>query len=396
MFWKKGKDANKVVWRDKNGKLTCPGDNCPKECDDTCPIWLNTEGLSLMMADEPIQAAESFQQALLLAPDFADAANNLGTAYGTVGNHQKAYEAFGKALALRKGYPQAIWGLIISSKNLEKYDEALQYCDEYDKLPGCNSSSQRAEIHALLSREEGDESDDDDDDNDDNSWIFLTLKLMDSGREEGYIQSTQFTHIPEVFIPAESVCFNLITELMEYQESDPTIRVFPEIYLLWSAFAGMGAVYFWNEDWPSLSETGILETLVKDRGIFQMDEFILDTIGIPFGSEQCEELVKYLHSLANECIDILGLEGTSLDVDSVVNGGKAMYAFGMVFEMNRLICSKRWEQSRDDSRIPISNTEVSATSDQIGTNVGKMRAGCFHPTLTWFRFSVAKLRNMHH
>ena len=46
-FSKKKNKSNTPVWRNVNGQIVCPGDACAKECDDTCPIYLNTQCLML-------------------------------------------------------------------------------------------------------------------------------------------------------------------------------------------------------------------------------------------------------------------------------------------------------------------------------------------------------------
>ncbi len=79
---------NQPVWRDRNGKLFCPGNHCKQECDDRCPIFLNTRGLQFLTMGRPWPAIANFKQAIELAPDFADAYNNLGAANGNVNQHK--------------------------------------------------------------------------------------------------------------------------------------------------------------------------------------------------------------------------------------------------------------------------------------------------------------------
>lgn len=139
--------TEKVVWRDRNGKVACPGPmGCPHGCEDSCPIFHNSEGLSFLRENKPLAAIPHFQRAVSIAPDFHEFHNNLGVAYGASGQHQKAYESFTKTLELKKDYPKAIHGLLLSSANLGKYDEALRLCDEYERITGINMQSARAQI----------------------------------------------------------------------------------------------------------------------------------------------------------------------------------------------------------------------------------------------------------
>ena len=71
------------------------------------------------------KAIEAFLDAISLAPDFLDAQNNLGTAYGMNNQHQKAYEAFKKAYEMKKDYPNALHGLIVAETNLGMKEAAL-------------------------------------------------------------------------------------------------------------------------------------------------------------------------------------------------------------------------------------------------------------------------------
>lgn len=149
MFGKKAK-SDRPVWRNRKGKVECPGEEaCPNGCDEDCPIAANTDGLQMLMCNQPLLAINHFKKVIEIAPDFPDAYTNLGSAYGMSNQDQKAYECFKKALELRKGYPQAIRGLIVSAKNTGKYDEALHYCDEFEKVTHMSAQDLRTEINKL-------------------------------------------------------------------------------------------------------------------------------------------------------------------------------------------------------------------------------------------------------
>ena len=77
MFWNRKPTQNKPVWRDTSGKINCPGDNCSQECDDRCPIWLNTRALEKLMCSQPETAISYLKQAIEIAPDFADSKEKL-------------------------------------------------------------------------------------------------------------------------------------------------------------------------------------------------------------------------------------------------------------------------------------------------------------------------------
>ena len=130
------KKDKRPAWRDASGHIVCTGNACPKNCDRSCPIWLNTVGLEMFQRGDLQGAIIALKAAIEIAPDFQDAFNNLGAAYGT-------YE-------VNPRYAKAIYGLIISTKNLGMYDEALHYCDIYEQLGG-DALQQRQAITRLVS-----------------------------------------------------------------------------------------------------------------------------------------------------------------------------------------------------------------------------------------------------
>lgn len=329
MFWSRKANKEKVVWRNASGKIACLGDRCPQECDSRCPIWLNTSGLEQLMMGQTDRAIEFFNKAVILAPDFPDAHNNLGSAYGMSGQHKKAYEAFQKAVELKKNYPQALRGLIVSEKNLGMYDEALEHCEAFDLFPGCNSRELRDEIISLRDRKKAPEKGS-------NNWLLVAERLLSIGRNDGHILSSGFPQIPELMVYAEAVSFQILKETIENYRKNPKINPFNTTFT-WAAFAGMGAVYHWNMNWEELSSIGIFQALTRERGFDEMDEYVLDSIGIPFKSVEGQDLSRYLYSfLSPKCSMLVTPETGKLDIDAVMLGAKAMYAFGMVFEMNRV------------------------------------------------------------
>lgn len=131
-FWKR--KADKVFWRDHKNNIVCPKEDKCVKCDESCPIHLNTIGIELLQQDRFIEAIESFRAALLLAPDFVDAQNNLGAAYGANGQHEEAYIAYKKSTKMNPRYPNSWRGLAISSRKLGRLDEAIECCRQLERL----------------------------------------------------------------------------------------------------------------------------------------------------------------------------------------------------------------------------------------------------------------------
>ena len=135
LFGKKKKYSENIVpWRDKDGKLVCNEKLCPKECDKSCPIHMHTLAITLAQMGSVNAAIETYKKVLDVAPDFYDAWNNLAGFYGQKGEYQKAYECYLKARELNKEKPNPLYGLVLTTRDLGKYEECLKWCDEYDKI----------------------------------------------------------------------------------------------------------------------------------------------------------------------------------------------------------------------------------------------------------------------
>jgi len=167
------------------------------------------------------------------------------------------------------------------------------------------------------------------------NYILVADELLSDGRQRGYIKSTEYTSIPELISLSDEVLYAIFNDAMDYCEKKGSDNALP-ITNVWAAFAGMGAVYYWNKDWPLLAKQGIYETLTHERGWGKMDEFVLDTIGIPFDSENGKQLTKYLGYLSWISLHHSFQAGTDPGIQEIMCSAKAMFAFGMVFEMNRL------------------------------------------------------------
>ena len=311
------------VWRDHNGKITCPGDACPqKECDDTCPIWLKTIAHGLASIQEYDKAIETYKEALKIAPDFYEAQNNLGTTYGMSGQDQKAYETFLAVHNAKPRYAKALQGLIVAETNLGMTKEALAHCDELDQLPGCDSRQLREKLQP---REKSNN----------DSYMKIASELLEIGKEEGFIpQGNSFPHVPELIMMCTGTCRQLIEEIRAYGKTDPNANV-SRLSLMWCAYAGMGAVYHWHFNWGELSKDGVFNTLVNERGIEDMDEYVHDCIGKPYSSKEGQQLVSHLRFMADKRLYHLASQKI-LDFPHFLESAKAMYVYGMVFELHEL------------------------------------------------------------
>jgi tetratricopeptide (TPR) repeat protein len=80
------------------------------------------------------EAVDAFKEALRLKPDYAEAWNNLGTAYSHQGRYQEAIQACKEALRLKPDYPVAWHNLGVAHHRLDRYQEAIQAYKEAIRL----------------------------------------------------------------------------------------------------------------------------------------------------------------------------------------------------------------------------------------------------------------------
>ena len=326
-------DTTLEVWRDSDGKLNCPGDACPMDpCSNKCPISIATTAMMFFQMGQYQKAAETYSEATAIAPDFAEAYNNAAACYGSMRDYENAYQNYKKAYSLehKKG---ALYGLAISCKDLGKLEEALGYCDEYDEKFG-DGALDDARQQIMLKRSESESASDS---NKANLSIELLTTYLAAGVKEGYLDDPHsFPNIPELMAQVGTVCASVFKSIYEYNEArgkrhDHTIIASARF----CAYAGMGAVLAWHQDWNSLKSNGIYETLVAPRGIFAMDEYVSDSIGIPYGTDESKKLDGHFNSLALSAVKSL-ISKDAAFADSCIYVLHSMYLYGMVLEMHRL------------------------------------------------------------
>ena len=143
MLWRKKQKT--VGWRNKDGEIECTG-LCKNECGTECPIWWNTTGLKQLQWKQFDEAIKCFKAALDIAPDFSDAHNNLGTAYGHKGCDKEAHVCFLTANSLKPNSPPTLRGLVISEMKLGMYQEALHHCEELEARSAGNMQFLKEQI----------------------------------------------------------------------------------------------------------------------------------------------------------------------------------------------------------------------------------------------------------
>ena len=167
----------------------------------------------------------------------------------------------------------------------------------------------------------------------------IWLKLLPYSFEHELLKETNtYPNIPELMDHAEQVTGRIHSELFALFGDrflmDPVYYIMASLGA--SAYAGMGAVYHWQQNREELFANGIYETLVAELGLNSMGVHVLNAIGIGYKtpeSDQFEEHLKVLETLA--MFSLLYSEEGYRD-KQLVECQKAMFKFGMVLEMQRL------------------------------------------------------------
>lgn len=129
-----------------------------------CPKW--SEGYrnmgNMLLFQEKYEAMlPYFCEAVRLAPYSSLAVNNLGYAYGCVGQWEDAYHFCLRAVELNPVYYEAYLDLVCACENLERYDEAEHYRGIASQLESDHSGYQLADAEDRLTLyAEADSSDD--------------------------------------------------------------------------------------------------------------------------------------------------------------------------------------------------------------------------------------------
>lgn len=309
-------------------------------------------GQAYLMNGDATSAITCFTKAVELDPTIKDAWVNLGNIYGSAGQYDKALPTFQKAYTLDANYKNAVYGLAATYKNLGRYKESYQYCNEYlqkfgsdDAIQGIisklydiattpqeNTKSTPPKVERTVRAS--------------TSFVrasknvaSLQAALIVEGYQIGLLRQKSAPNIPEIWIKADDTVNKLFDGIVrEYPTDAEPISIY-SVLLGFSMYAGIGAVALWNRDWPALKVKGIYESLISDRGIDRMDEYVTELIGYSYSSQEGRQLMHNLQSMmpvvlkaANYRLPNVRPENTQELHDCMV----ALFYFGGVVEMQRL------------------------------------------------------------
>lgn len=322
--------STKTCWKDESGNIRCLGDDCKTTCDNTCPIWLNTQGVNCLVGNNPHQAVLFLEKVIEIEPNFVGAYNNLAAAYGMTGQHKKAYAMYGKKLDAVKYDPDALYGIALASKKLGRVEEALAYCEGYEKHHGLD---ERIKAIMIDCGKVFDESLPEEDLLEELSPLDYCTYMLEVDKEEGFIDyKGGFPHIPELLEYTSDICTSIVRGIGDYAYENNKLF---GLCGSWCAYAGIGAVLLWNKDWPSLKEQGLFHSLTNPRGIDEMDEYVCSLMNMDFESDESKKLRNNLYSWGVHFEEDAFNNGV-LDKELFSNFIQAMYMYGVVYGMSLL------------------------------------------------------------
>lgn len=159
----------------------------------------------------------------------------------------------------------------------------------------------------------------------------LKVLLLQYLRQEGVV-GERFPICQDV----EDKWQNILTAYMpdgvrEYNE-------YPMVSLGWIMFVGMAMAKYWDLDWEKYADKDdIYETLRKQRGFDEMDEYILEEV-LEFDEEKCKKITDIVAECAcitNTFLRNKNIEpGTKAAVEAYLECLHQMYLMGMAVQLN--------------------------------------------------------------
>lgn len=314
----------------KHAKFMCNDKDCNKDCND-CPTYHKTNGDMALCRDDYKSAIKNYNKAIRMAPDFAEAWNNIGNAYGMSGDYERAINAFDKAISFDPKYGRALFGKVVTLKNLKRYKEAIDLCDGILKL--YNNQNVKDIKKEILEKIESERK------NRYSSDIKVDRNYMNEivkiAYNSGYIKSMDLPYVPELIAMSD----DFITEMLKRISKDYGGFDLFKVSLGFSCYGGIGAAAHWNNEWGNLKEKGLFRILTEERGFNEMDEYITDYIGMGFSTNESDRLIELIgqccminikQSIMNKTYD------NKEKIRILKKSCKDMYMLGVAIQLNRI------------------------------------------------------------
>ena len=275
--------------------------SCPKECN-ACAISIKTEADVCQINNKFDEAIAKYKLVVAQEPQFAEAWNNMASAYGSLGNHKLALEAYLKAVDIDPIYGKAMWGAVMALMNLGREREALTILNDIIKqydykeaskliaelknrnvtpLPVCRNIEEKcAKQIAMIAKHYG----------------------LECESKTGSVS----VDINELFVGL----FDSFFEYLSKYYKEVNAASFSNICAKFMMLAGMAAAKLYHTEKSRLATEGLVNILSKPKDFFAMDEYCCDYLGIPYVPDKENELSPCINNMSLEAIrmytDILG------------------------------------------------------------------------------------------
>ena len=166
--------------------------------------------------------------------------------------------------------------------------------------------------------------------------VHIWKELVKKGCELGFMENAEdCPSVPELLIQADYV----VNDVSDYFMSQS--NMFSDYYSLmtvssaWCAYMGMGAVVHWYKDKQALQLNGIMWAMTQPKGFEGVADYVTDLLGM--NDEQSKELSSQIFRLWSFALglafqkELLRKEQSAQFTECL----KAMYLYGMSFEMKR-------------------------------------------------------------
>lgn len=162
-----------------------------------------------------------------------------------------------------------------------------------------------------------------------------------------FFKYDEMPYVEELEEETSKVCKQIHDGISGYyieEDSDQTIYDNIPTFMSFCAYAGMGAVAFWYNDNNTIRKYGIYETLTKERGIVDMDEFVFDYLGIGYGSDRQQEISHNFRCLIDSVItkfmNLMPKDSSQLNFSAyfrlIMEASNVMYELGMIYQMQEM------------------------------------------------------------
>ena len=174
----------------------------------------------------------------------------------------------------------------------------------------------------------------------------IAIELIARDYEKGYL-SYEGMPLPVLYDEAYEVTSEIYDYLqrvfkIEYDKGlvSKKQRDYQVLYysMLWSAFAGIGAAELWEREGSRLLKKGVIKSLVKEKGLFSMDEYVLNMVTQGLGAEQKEKLRnRIIEHIRPEAEHMLKAFHEELDdrnslIQSFKRFCEGIYVYGLVIQ----------------------------------------------------------------